>query len=154
MQLFCGWENFSLSPSTRRPLGQERVCAFYKDWRSDRIMWLHDHIKKINHENLAWFQKVIDNLESWINAWINSYITTWRQMGGWWAWCWVCRLPPCTVSIWTGSPRLVINIIMIIIIFLIIISFVNIFHAIKMFCPPGERSTSGVEQNQKQWTVQ
>ena len=54
MQLFFVAEKiFSLSPSTRRPLGQERVCAFYNVARSDRIMWLDVHIKKINRENLA-----------------------------------------------------------------------------------------------------
>ena len=44
---------FSLSPSTRRPLGQERVCAFYNVGRSDRIMCLDVHIKEMNHKNHA-----------------------------------------------------------------------------------------------------
>ena len=57
MQLFFVAEKiFSLSPSTRRPLGQERVCAFYNVGRSDRIMCLDVHIKEMNHKNHAWFQ--------------------------------------------------------------------------------------------------
>ena len=153
MQLFCGWENFSLSPSTRRPLGQGRVCAFYKQ---QRLEIRQDNVASCSYNrDKSWkpclISKFIDILESRIN----SCILTWRQMGGWWAWCWVCRLPPCTVSIWTGSLRLLINIVMVIIILFIVPIFIAIviFDAIEIFFPVGKSQHQGLSKTRNRELV-